>query len=71
MLKKKIVYPNLVSEMARNGVTQTMIAKILGVSYPTVSRKLSGQNDWTIEEVDIICEYFSKDYYYLFIKKNK
>ena len=69
MSKRIVVYPNLVSEMAKRGETQKDIAKILGISIPTISRKFSGQIDWNITEVDILCEYFNKDYYQLFIKR--
>lgn len=64
--KKEVKYPNLVSEMARNGETQKTIGEILGLTSASVSRKLSGQVAWSIEEVDKICEYFGKDYYQLF-----
>lgn len=67
--EREVIYPNLVAEMARRGITQTTIAKLLGVGKSTVSRKFSGQNDWTISEVEILCEYFNKDYYQLFIKR--
>ena len=66
----EIKYPNLRAEMARKGITQTMIAKLLGVSDPTIFRKFSGRTDWTLGEIEAICEYLQKDYYHLFIDKD-
>ncbi len=67
--EKEVIYPNLVSEMAKKGITQAVMAKILGISRGAISRKLSGHNDWTITEVDTLCEYFEKNYYQLFIRR--
>lgn len=69
MTKKLVVYPNLVSEMAKRGETQKDIAELLGIAIPTICRKLNGQVDWNITEVDMLCEHFNKDYYQLFIRR--
>lgn len=67
MDKKKVVkFPNLVSEMARNGETQKTIGDLLGLTSASISRKLSGETAWSIAEVEQLCEYFGKDYYQLF-----
>lgn len=66
---KKVKYPELVGEMAKNGDTQKSIAKLLGITYSSVSRRLSGEIDWTIGDIEKLCKYFNKDYYELF-KKN-
>ena len=63
---KEFKYPNLRAEMARNRETQQDLAELLGVSIPTVWRKLSGIFDWTISEIEIICEHYNKDYNELF-----
>lgn len=65
----EVKYPNLAGEMAKNGENQTILAELLGLSKPTISRKLSGQTDWTIGEVEKLCEHYGKDYYQLFIKR--
>ena len=65
----EVKYPNLAGEMAKNGENQTTLAELLGLSKPTISRKLSGQTDWTIGEVEKLCEHYGKDYYQLFIKR--
>lgn len=66
--KKKVLFPNLEAEMARNGETQTYIAELLKSSVPTISRKLSGQTEWTIGDVEVLCEHFNIGYNELFLK---
>ena len=66
MKKHEIKYPNLEVEMSRNGDTQKKLADLLNITQQTVSKKLAGKVDWTIGEIEIICEHYSKDYYQLF-----
>ncbi len=66
---KKILYPGLVGEMASRGDTQKSLAKILGMTYASVCRRLSGKTEWNISEIEKICDYYGKDYYELF-KRN-
>ena len=66
---KKIKYPELVGEMAKNGDTQKSIAKLLGITYSSVCRRLSGKSEFSISEVEILCKHYNKNYYELF-KKN-
>lgn len=67
---KKVKYPGLVGEMAKRGETQEVVAKLLGLPRESICRRLSGQIDWSISEIEKICEYYKKDYYELF-KSNK
>lgn len=66
---KILKYPELVGEMAKHGDTQKTIAKLLDITYSSVSRRLSGRTEWSISEIEKLCEYYGKDYYELF-KKN-
>lgn len=66
MKEKIIYYPNLHAEMAKYGITQKELANMLGITEVSAYRKFNGKNDWTIKEVDKICEIFKKDYYELF-----
>ncbi len=59
-------YPNLVAEMARRGETQRTISKLLNLTNNSVHRKMTGKSDWTISEIEKLCEYFNKDYDELF-----
>lgn len=64
----KLKYPELVAEMAKHGDTQKTIAKLLGISNVSVCRRFSGKKEWSISEVDKICEHYNKNYYELFKK---
>lgn len=63
---KKIKYPELVGEMAKHGHTQKTLGELIGVSYPCISRRLSGETEWNISDIEKICEFYKKDYYELF-----
>lgn len=63
---KKVTYPGLVGEMARRGDTQETLANLLGITRSAISRRLSGKIEWSIGEIDKICEHYEKDYYELF-----
>lgn len=63
---KVVKFPNLVSEMARNGETQKDLAEVINTDSAGISRRLNGLTKWTIEEVELICEHYNKGYYELF-----
>ena len=63
---KIIRYPGLVSEMAKKGETQKTIAELLGLSIPSISSRFRGKKDWSIGEIEKLCNYYGKDYYELF-----
>ena len=65
-MAREIKYPNLKAEMARHGESQEKLAKIIGITQQTFSRKMLGINEWTIGEIEAICEHYKKDYYQLF-----
>ena len=65
-MKKEVKYPKLAAEMAKNGESQIVLAKVLGTTVVTVCRKMSGKSLWTIEDIDAICEHYKKDYHELF-----
>lgn len=66
-VKTKVVhYPNLVAEMARSGQTNNSLAKLLGISPASMSRRVKGDTDFTKSEIDTLCDFFAKDYEYLF-----
>ena len=52
MLNKNL----LRSAIARNGYTQEMLAKMLGISANTLSSRMNGDSSFNIDEVDKICE---------------
>lgn len=63
---KKVKFPGLVGEMAKRGETQEILAKLLELPISSISRRFSGETEWSISEVDKICEYYGKDYHELF-----
>lgn len=66
---KKILYPNLVAEMARHGESQRDLGAMLGLPHESICRRLSGKIEWSISEIDKLCEHYEKNYHELF-KKN-
>lgn len=66
MRKHIVKYPAILNEMKKRGENQKTLAKVLGVSIATVSRKLSGKSRWSIGNVETLCDYYKKDYYELF-----
>ena len=52
--------------MVKHGETQSDIANLLGIGRSTVNVKISGKTEWTISEIDKICEHYQKDYHELF-----
>lgn len=44
------------AEMARKGKTQTDLAKIIGISQNSMSRKMNGSREFKLSEVVRICE---------------
>ncbi len=67
---KKILFPGLLGEMAKNGETQETLAKLLDISIQSICRRFTGKSEWSISEIDKICEHYNKNYYELF-KKNE
>ena len=63
---KKVIYPGLVAEMAKRGETQEVLSKLLGLRRESISRRMTGKLEWSISEIEKICEYYKKDYYELF-----
>ena len=68
---KKVLYPGLVAEMAKRGDKQKVIAKLLGITSPAISRRFSGEVEWSISEIEKICKYYNKNYYELFTKEGE
>lgn len=62
-------YSNLIKEMKDKKESQRSISKIIGVNENSVRNKLAGRTEWTIGEIETLCDYFKKDYYELFGKE--
>ena len=50
-----------------NGIKQTDIANILGLSKSAVNRKMNGHEPFTLEQVKVLCRHFniSADIYFV------
>ncbi len=62
----KIKFSGLLAEMARKGDTYSTLSNLLNISESSISRRFSGDIEWTINEIEIINNYYKKDYYELF-----
>lgn len=63
---RKILFPGLHGEMARRGETQQELAKLINISEQCISRKFTGKNQWTFNEIEKLCEHYNKNYDELF-----
>lgn len=78
MGSKKVIYPNLVAELARQGLTITKLAELLEMSRANLYNKLWGVTNFTLKDITAIQEILvaadsSGDYSldYLFYKADK
>ena len=67
---KKLMYLEIAAEMVRHGETQQSLAELLEISDASVRNKLYGKTEWTISEIDKLCQHYNKNYYELFKKEN-
>lgn len=56
MASKKVIYPNLVAELARNGLTIPKLADRLGMSRTNLYNKLWGNTNLTLTDITTIKE---------------
>lgn len=65
---KKVLYPELRAQIARCGEMQKDIAALLSVGKSTVHRKMEGQSEWNLSEINILCKHYGKPFEFLFSK---
>lgn len=63
---EKPKYPNLAAEIVKNGDTNKSIANLIGINYNALWRRLTGRTDWSITEIEKICNYYKKTFEELF-----
>ena len=66
--QKTLLFPNLLAEIARSGETKAIVAELLKISPPSLSRRLDGSIEWSKSEIDTLCDHYKKPYDYLFGK---
>ena len=65
---KKAKYPEIRKELAKKGETLKDLEKVLKLDRSNIGLRIRGEREWTIGEVECLCEYFKKNYYELFKK---
>lgn len=70
-MEKFVLFPVIVAEMERRGETQSDLARILQLDPSQVSRKLSGDIQWTIGDIEVMTLHYNKDFWELFRKNIK
>ena len=55
------VFPELVGEMAKRGITKSSVARELGISTRALYSKLVGSTDFTLTEASVIQSSFFPD----------
>ena len=58
-------YPNLIAEIKRRKLTYTALAKLFGITQPTLSRKIKGEYNFTAKDKFKLEEFFQKPISYL------
>ena len=54
MRNKTIIYPNLLAEIARQGITIAGLADILGVTRSNMYNKLNGKTNFSLKDIKAI-----------------
>ena len=65
------MYPEIQKEMKRRGETQSDLAKILGLKVSSISRKLRGERQWTLEDAEVMCLHYSNRDFWELMRKEK
>lgn len=70
-MRRFILFPEIEAEMIRRGETQQDLANLLDLDRTQITRKLKGDIQWTIGDVEILTHHYNKDYWELFRKNKK
>ena len=70
-MKKFIIFPEIELEMEKRGETQEDLAKILELDRTQVCRKLSGDVQWSIGDIEVMTHHYNKDFWELFRRNKK
>lgn len=68
-MAKRYVYLNILKEMQKKGELKYDLCKLLDMSYNTLERKLAGTTQWTIGDIETLCNHYKRNYYELFVKE--
>ena len=70
-MKKLILFPQIVAEMEKRGETQQDLANILELDRTQVTRKLNGEVQWSIGDIEVMTLHYNKDFWELFRRNKK
>lgn len=62
---EEVKFSGLKAEMARRGDTNKTLADLLKISESSISRRLTGEVDWSVGEIEVLCNHYTKDAYEL------
>ena len=68
-MNKEYKYEHLYATMRKYKESIKRVAELLDVSSQTVSSKLAGEHEWTISEIEFLCNHYHEDYYKLFVRE--
>ena len=70
-MKKFVLFPEIVAEMERRGETRKDLARLLELDVSQITRKLNGDIQWTIGDIEVMTLHYNKDFWELFRKNKK
>lgn len=70
-MKKFILFPEIDKEMKRRGETRKDLARLLELDISQITRKLNGDIQWSIGDIEVMVLHYNKDFWELFRKNKK
>ena len=70
-MKKFTVFPEIELEMRKRGETQKDLSRILGIAVSQVCRRLKGEVQWSIGDIEVLTLHYNKDFWELFRRNKK
>ena len=69
---KNTIYPEIVNQMKKKNEKLGNLVKLLELkNISQVSRRLTGENEFTLGEAEILCKHYNIDFWELFRKEEK
>lgn len=56
-----VVAGNVLSLMGRNRISQAKLAAALGMSQPSLSKRINGSKSWELDELEKVAAYFGRE----------
>lgn len=67
---KNSKFPEIVNQMKKRKQTLKDVTELLGLAdISQVSKRLSGNLQWSIGDIEILCKYYNMDFWKLFKRK--